>query len=106
MKIRTIALAVLFLASNFPAQRASAQFIKIDDFTNSTVGANLNGRVSDGPSNAIWHLTTSGTIVITNSATPGAGQPGSGTPLSPNALAIATTATSPMGVKIRNCQTG
>jgi hypothetical protein len=92
MKIPNLALALL-LAVGFMAQPLKAQFIKIDDFTNSALG-NLAGQTSDGPNQNVWgHVTSTGSVVITSSPTPGAGQPGSGTPLSPNAYAATTTAT-------------
>ena len=93
MKISHIALAALLLGSGFMARQAKAQFIKIDDFTNSALG-NLAGQTSDGPNSNVWgHVTSTASVVITSSPTPGAGQPGSGTPLSPNAYAATTTAT-------------
>jgi hypothetical protein len=96
MKIRNIAVAALILGSVFLAQEAKAQFIKIDDFTNSAPGQ-LSGQTSDGPNANVWgHSTVSGAagaVIITSSPTPGAGQPGSGTPLSPNAYAATTTST-------------
>jgi hypothetical protein len=96
MKMRSITAVVLLLGLGFAARQAKAQFIKIDDFTNSTLGQ-LSGQTSDGANQNVWGHSTlggaAGAVVITNSTTPGAGQPGSGTPLSPNALAAATTST-------------
>src|SRR5580693_5653251 len=93
MRTIPINLTILIMAVVSTANRASAQFVKIDDFTNATPGT-LNHRVSDGPSNGVWNLETSASsVVIAASTTPGAGQPGSGTPLSPQALAIASTST-------------
>jgi hypothetical protein len=91
MKTKHSCVAVLVFGFALIGQQARARFIKIDDFTSAVLG-NLASQTSDGPSNSIWHAVTStSTIIITNSPTPGAGQPGSGTPLSPNALVATTT---------------
>ncbi len=93
MKTKNILIALVLGGIAFIGLPARAQFIKVDDFTNSVVGI-LSGQTSDGPSNAIWHAVSStASVLITNSPTPGAGQPGSGTPLSPNALAAVSTLT-------------
>src|SRR6266446_1502964 len=93
MKTKNTYVAILAFGFALGCPQARAQFIKIDDFTGAVLG-NLASQTSDGPSNSVWHAVTStGTIIITNSPTPGAGQPGSGTPLSPNALAATTTGT-------------
>ncbi|HEX3800067.1 MAG TPA: immunoglobulin domain-containing protein [Verrucomicrobiae bacterium] len=90
MKTKLLRFAVLALGLAGLVQSASAQFIKIDDFVNSTVG-NLASQTSDGPSNGIWHAVGSlSTIIVSNSPSLGVGQPGSGTPLTTNS-AVATS---------------